>query len=357
MDIEDLNDEFEFEGMSLRLDNSSYETLCGGVPEGAIGWRSLLDYLELELGQADFIELNQDDSTKPEAIYGYRRTEEQPHWLLVAFATSELHEKHSDIPEQSGWGYELTLRFAADTREPPQEAIEIINTLVEYVTEYQAPLAPNHTLDLGGLLDDTAAEARGFVALRQDPELQTALTPNGDVSFLQIVVTSEAEQEAMFDWDNEKMLDLLRESFGNLLISDPNRPCYLEDRAHVQFVKERIEKEGSSGELLFAAELIDWKEPRLGMSARLILWEELVPAFAKRLKGRILFERPLQVYGEEFVLDVVAAEMSKFETVDGSPKLQLTASACHALIEHLELGALQFDCPEVPNLVIKVNAV
>ena len=356
MDFRPEFDDHEVAGMSLRLDNGSYRSLNGGVPQGAIGWRSLVDYLELELGYAHYLQRDNSDPTRAEAIYGYRCFHEQPHWLLVGLATSELFDKVSDEPEQSGWGYELTLRYASDADEPPQEAIDILNAVVEYVAVYQAPLAANHTLDLEGLLEETPAEGLGFLSLRRDPMFGQVLTPNGEVDFLQIVVATEAEMAAMFDWNNREMMELMKQSTSDLLIASRDRPCTMQNPEIANLVEDKIATEGSSGALLFASELIEWRNERDDSKAKLILSDELVSSFVRRLKGRLLFERTLQVFGDELELCVFPAEQSGLSIHQETVELQLTRQATQALVAQLESDVREFSCPEIPHLIVQRRA-
>ena len=356
MDFRPEFDDFEVAGMSLRLDNGSYRSLNGGVPQGAVGWRSLVDYLELEIGYAQYLQRDNSDPTRAEAIYGYRCVHEQPHWLLVALATSELYDKVSDEPEQSGWGYELTMRFASESEEPPQEAISILNAVVEYVAVYQAPLAANHTLDLEGLLEETPAEGLGFLALRRDPMFGQVLTPNGEVDFLQVVVATEAEMAAMFDWNNREVLELMKQSTSDLLIASRDRTCIMGNPETAKFVEDKIATEGSSGALLFAAELVEWRNGRGEAKDKLILSEELVTSFVRRLKGRLLFERTLQVFGEDLELCMFPAEHSSLSVHHETVELHLSAPAIQSLISVLESGERKFSCPEIPQLIIQLRS-
>ncbi|MFD3706848.1 suppressor of fused domain protein [Nocardia sp. NPDC058658] len=45
----------------------------------------------------------------------YPRADPVPHWHYISFGMTELDEKESENPEESGWGFEFTFRL---TRAP-----------------------------------------------------------------------------------------------------------------------------------------------------------------------------------------------------------------------------------------------
>src|SRR5207247_650469 len=58
-----------------------------------------------------------------------------PHWHYITFGLSELYEKESDIPDVSGFGFELTFRLACkpEADSPPIWAVKFLQSLAKYV--------------------------------------------------------------------------------------------------------------------------------------------------------------------------------------------------------------------------------
>ena len=351
MDFRPEFDDFDISGMELRLDNGSYRSLNGGVPPGAFGWRALVDHLETQLGSADFLRIGEGDPRRPDAIYGYRRTEDKAHWLLVAVGLSELEEKRSNIPDQSGWGYAVAVRFASDNPDPPAEAIEILNAVFGYVAIYCFPLAPNHTLDLNGLIESNA-DGFGYLALRRDPLLGEVVTPNGTVDMLQVVVTTEAEQQAMCDWNNEGVLKLLEEKAGSHLVADPHRGCLCSNPETMRFIDERVTEEGSSGQHLFVYEAVSLRID--GDRYTLEIDQESVATLLRRIRGRLPFGRQLQVYADLHEISIAPSEESSLAVCSDSVTLHLDPAAIADLIDGLQNDKTEFCISGLEKLYVKI---
>src|SRR5688500_9386346 len=45
-----------------------------------------------------------------DGISVYPRDEPVPHWHYVSYGMTELYEKQSENPDESGWGFEFTFR-------------------------------------------------------------------------------------------------------------------------------------------------------------------------------------------------------------------------------------------------------
>jgi len=70
-----------------------------------------------------------------DGISAYVRTEPVPHWHYISYGMSELYEKESDNPEQSGWGFEFTFRLARNPadHEIPLWPANLMQNLARYV--------------------------------------------------------------------------------------------------------------------------------------------------------------------------------------------------------------------------------
>ncbi len=343
----------ENESIDLVLDVEAADLF--GPPEGAIGWQALDSLLQQRLGESDFEFTDRTCESPVSAIYGYRRSEPNPHWLLVTFAFSELFGKESDDPDVSGWGYELTMRVAGDGESPPDEAVFLLGQIAEYVFDYGAALSAGTTLDLSQLLAGTEAEPMSFVALRADPELETGETPFGQLSFLQVVVSTQAEQTAMLDWSPTEVLELMA-GRDALLVHGPNHVCLLQDEEIRQEIEQRITAEGSSGEMLALAERMSWSKPGLlRRQARLSLEAYAVEPLCRRLLGRIPFGRSLTLVSEDHEVQIEPADACEMLAKRDISILRLTEEACRELVNKLRGGEKHFACPGLEKLTIAVS--
>ncbi|MEV0345567.1 suppressor of fused domain protein [Nonomuraea sp. NPDC050680] len=139
-----------------------------------------------------------------DAIRIYARDEPRPHWHLVSFGMSELYEKVTDDPEESGWGIEFSIRVARGPQDeaPPKWPAVLLQQLARYVFA-ERPFAPGHTIHVarGTFNDRPDQEADNptelaALAFAVDPQLAVLDTPHGRVTFLQVVALTEAEYVA-----------------------------------------------------------------------------------------------------------------------------------------------------------------
>lgn len=134
-----------------------------------------------------------------DGISFYPRTDPVPHWHVVGYGMSELYEKESENPEVSGWGFEFTFRLARTPgeEEPPQWPAVLLQSLGRYVFDSGNVFAPGHTMPVGGALGgDDGGSRITAITFTEDPEMGTVATPNGRVSFLQVVGLTRDEYEA-----------------------------------------------------------------------------------------------------------------------------------------------------------------
>ncbi|SDO94075.1 Suppressor of fused protein (SUFU) [Nakamurella panacisegetis] len=153
------------------------------------------------------------------------------HWHYVTYGLSELYEPAPDAdPAVSGWGFELTLRVpAGPTEVAPEWPFVIINEIAKSVNagriqglaaggrvDFRAPITgfPN--------LADAPDTGLTAYALTLDPRLGEILTPNGRVSFLQLVGVTAAEKELMLASSTAEVLVHLAVA-DPMLTTDPAR--------------------------------------------------------------------------------------------------------------------------------------
>lgn len=159
----------------------------------------------------------------------YPRTAPVPHWHLVTYGMSELYGKESDDPEESGWGFEFTIRAAHDLAggSAPMWPLTLLQTLAKYVFDSGNPFAPGHTIGVNGPINserpDTAIRAITFV---EDPELGAIDTAHGRMMFLQVVGITEPEYQAARGGNSRALLDAIGPQLP-LFVTDDTRGSLL----------------------------------------------------------------------------------------------------------------------------------
>ena len=137
------------------------------------------------------------------------------HRHLISYGLSELYfAPESAEREESGWGYEFTMRvapFAGDEGRDPLWAMQIFNNLARYMNASGRWFEPYHWLPAKGPIRlNTDTQLTGL-ALAPDPELGTIDTPHGTLQFLQLVGLTQAEVDRlMTDPTTEHVTDLTR---------------------------------------------------------------------------------------------------------------------------------------------------
>ncbi|GAA3763534.1 hypothetical protein GCM10022225_56810 [Plantactinospora mayteni] len=169
-----------------------------------------------------------------DAIQIYAPDEPRPHWHLVSFGMSELYEKVTDDPEESGWGIEFSIRLARRPSDeaPPKWAAVLLQQLARYVLA-ERPFAPGHTIHCapGTFNDGPDQEADSptelaALAFAVDPQLGVLDTPHGRVTFLQVVALTEPEYGAARGGNAAAVLERVERDVP-LHIVDRGRPSVL----------------------------------------------------------------------------------------------------------------------------------
>jgi hypothetical protein len=166
-----------------------------------------------------------------------------PHWLIVSKGFSELHEKETDDPERSGWGFELSCRA-------PREGQELdfgwvahwMQHIADYLAESGAFVEAGHSKLMTEPESDDEICA---VLFAEDPELEAITTQHGRVSFLQLVTINRRELDALERWQSDAFAALMR-TRDPLLIAAPHRASLMDDDDFSARVAEGIERDGSS---------------------------------------------------------------------------------------------------------------
>ncbi|WP_461006930.1 suppressor of fused domain protein [Streptomyces capparidis] len=169
-----------------------------------------------------------------DAVRVYACAVPKPHWHMVSFGMSELYEKASADPDESGWGIEFSLRVAREPEdvEPPVWAAVMLQQLAKYVFA-QRPFAPGHTIQVArGTFNDRPDQVLDTptlltaLAFAVDPQLGVIGTAHGRVTFLQVAALTDKEYAVAKGGNAQKVLELIEREVP-LHIVDRGRPSVL----------------------------------------------------------------------------------------------------------------------------------
>mgnify|MGYP003097300033 FL=1 len=135
----------------------------------------------------------------------YDNHEQIFHRHIVSYGMSELYySPESAANEFSGWGVEFTFRIvpfegdkdADNAKHEPYWAMNVMQNLARYVFDSKKWFEAYHFIPANGPIRlDTDTKLVG-IAFAPDPQLGTIETPNGEVTFLQMVGLTQEE----LDW-------------------------------------------------------------------------------------------------------------------------------------------------------------
>jgi suppressor of fused-like protein len=270
-----------------------------------------------------------------DGISFYPRLEPVPHWHAVSYGMSELYDKQSDNPDESGWGFEFTFRIRRDPAEtePPTWAANFLQNLARYVFQTGNWFEPNHHMDLNGPIALERHTLIRAVVFAEDPELGTIDTPHGTVQFLQVVGITPDEYDATQTWSVRDFLELLAGRLP-LLVTDLDRASLTDDPEVAAAVAEGTRVDGSSTASLALAEF-GWRPD--GDLIRLVFGAHVAQRVARTLLGRLRFGRSLRLDGPESSAEFSSGSFSvgTAQDADSHLKVVLTDEALDGLVQVL----------------------
>ena len=155
------------------------------------------------------------------------------HRHFISYGMSELYyNEEAAGGEFSKWGFEFTFRlkpFEEDNADDdPFWVIEVMNNLARYVYESGQWFEEYHFIPANGPIRTETKEPIDIVGLIfvPDPELGKIQTPNGEVSFLQMVGITSKELERLQQNPKTSEVKKLAEELSKnnpLLITDLER--------------------------------------------------------------------------------------------------------------------------------------
>lgn len=215
------------------------------------------------------------------------------YWHLVTCGLTELFRKESDIPEQSGWGMELTMKVprAESDPGPPRYAVELLRYLVNYVESSHKPFQAGHYADIGPLAQGATLEGVTFV---RDTRLSGLYSgPFGRFYFLQVVGVTRDELEALARVDDERVVRALARQRGPDLLTEPLRASVFSGPQAPPVPQETKVAAGSMqvNVLRFSRSFIGGHECELDV--------QTAPLVARLLAERLGQNHPLQLSHQE----------------------------------------------------------
>jgi hypothetical protein len=226
-----------------------------------------------------------------DGISVYRGELPRPHWHYVTYGFSELYDKQSDDADSSGFGFELTFRLAIDSGEdtPPTWPMNLLQNLARYVFGSGNVFEAGHHMNANGPIALDTDTCLRHVAFMPDPQVPARATPNGQLTFLQVIGLSDAEMAAIKRWSTDGVLEALEPRMP-LWITDLHRDSLLDDPALVRVLQAGSERDGSSTAVLFV-ETLDWREEPDGVV--LVLGAGQVAGLLELLPLRLRHGNPL----------------------------------------------------------------
>lgn len=293
----------------------------------------------------------------PDPIDGMSFYPRSDHWHIVTYGMSELYARDEPVEEpaeESGWGFEFTMRVAraADETQVPFWAANMLQNLARYVFSSGNWFEPFHHLNANGPLQQDHDTLLSAITFAVDPELGTIGTPHGRLQFLQAVGLTADEYDVVRRWNAEGFLALLADR-NPLLITDLDRRSALDDPAVRAAADAGLERDGSStGVLLIAG--FRWSADEDG-TVRLSFKEINAAAVPKGIADRLPHGRDLWLDGDDGVRVKLrpAAVYAVRQPGDGVLELDLPEAAVTALPGLSAPGA--YPVPGADGLVIEVR--
>jgi hypothetical protein len=263
----------------------------------------------------------------------YARMDPRPHWHFVTYGFTDLFRKETDDPDESGYGFELTLRLvrAPDDARPPTWALNFLQNLGRYVFGTGNLFAAGHKMGLNGpiaLDHDTGITA---ICFADDPELGELSSPFGKARFVQIVGITDDEYRLIQEWSTTGLVEILADHLP-LLVTDLGRSSVLDDPAVAAVIRERVDREGSSEDLTFAGELkVDAADGQL----RVELGALYAATLPRAMRGRIRHGRRYELRGREAALQLEPGDAPGYRLEDRDLVLELTPALASEIAEAL----------------------
>lgn len=131
--------------------------------------------------------------------------EGEGYWHFVTYGLSELYEKESKDKGISGYGMEFTFKLKKDQYEDTEAEIKCICGILQMLArltftegEIFKPYEYLYSGQIEGIDTKMHSNITGFITI-PDPQLQEINTPNGKVSFVELIGVTNNELLAIID--------------------------------------------------------------------------------------------------------------------------------------------------------------
>lgn len=295
-----------------------------------------------------------------DGISAWKRLAPAPHWHFVTYGFSELYGKDSDILDQSGWGFELTLRLACDPDDetPPTWVFSMLQNLARYVFGTGNVFADGHWMNANGPIALETNTKLCSLAFITDPELPQIDTPHGQLAFLQIVGLTIEEEEAIKSWNTRRVLEILLPAMP-LWITDLARGTLLDQPDIVGAIATGAAEDGSSTGMLYT-EKLNWetRKPLLRPAITAVTLganqlSDIVTMLGRRLpKGQ---EVLVANQATTKVLTITSGDANSVAGDDKNLFVVLTPTTTVALTDVLRPKAGDYSTPGLPALTWRVE--
>jgi len=305
----------------------------------AAGWKAINQALLSFYGEKETKYFCADDgfsrgNAEPlEGISVYKSSSEKPHWHYVTFGFSDLEEKESESTELSGYGFELTFRLLAQSKEksPPSWPCELLNDIARNVFESSSALHAgafvefHHPINIGS---GTKLEAS---VVAHDSELGTIQTPNGSIDFLQVFGLTADEVHLLKRWSGDQFLATIKQRLGKLLITDLDRESMSDDPCVALKIEESIRNDSRTGSTI-KCPIAEWIfMNRISVS----LSKGIVADLRKFLPERLKADSDLTIRGPECKIVFRKARKANFNIEDTDLIIELPLTEAQKFCDQL----------------------
>jgi len=202
-------------------------------------------------------------------IVAYRASKPIPHWHYVTYGLSELGAKSSNDPSLSGFGVEYTLRLVSDAEQPPVWPMNLLRWIAKRVWQTRTPFDPSHSTNVPEkFLNDVSPGVEGLGFLK-DADLGTISTPNGSLTFVNVIPLVHREHWLLGAWDFDKYVEAVRTQQGDLLWR-VGRASVLEGERGAALMAT-VERDGSSQSVDFTDVAWTKREIKLDEVGRIVM--------------------------------------------------------------------------------------
>ncbi|MEK4031326.1 suppressor of fused domain protein [Pseudobacillus sp. FSL P4-0506] len=293
-----------------------------------------------------------------DGISVYVAKEPIEHWHFVTYGFSELYEKETEDPENSGFGFELTFRLAkADHEtEPPNWALNLLQNLARYIFGSGNVFKKGDYMDANGPICLESNTALTALAFTNDPELSSMDTLNGKVEFIQVVGITADELEAMQIWNT---LGVLKACANHMpyYITDLSRTSFLHDAKVNDAIQKGSKTDGSNTGFLFN-EQITWKPAQKKLFKRLpatvTFGAKQANTIGKVLQGRAVKKEPLRLVSNEAKVVFLFGDQPQVTEKEGYMEIMLNEKAMKELTEQLQPCVKKFSIPSLESVVFEI---